>query len=71
MEKIIGLKSLREKMSHYAKKVKMGQSFIVVKRSQPLFKITPINEDEQWELVVDFTKIKKGGVDVDDILSRL
>ena len=28
-------------------------------------------KDEQWEEVVDFTKIKKGGVDIDDILSRL
>jgi len=68
MENIIGLKSLRDKMSHYAKKVKMGQSFIIVKRSKPLFKIIPIAEDEQWQSVVDFTTIKKGGVNIDDIL---
>lgn len=71
MENIIGLKILREKMSQYAEKVQKGQSFIVVKRSKPLFKITPLVEDEQWEPVVDFTKIKKGGVDIDDVLSRL
>jgi len=70
MEKIIGLKDLRQKMSEYSKKIKAGESFIVVKRSRPLFKIVPIKE-EIWETVVDFTKIKKGGIDIEDILLRL
>jgi len=70
MENIIGLKDLRQKMSEYAEKVKAGKSFIVVKRSKPLFKITSI-EEETWEPVIDFTKIKKGGIDIDDILLRL
>lgn len=70
MENIIGLKKLRENMSDFAKKVKMGQSFIVFKQSKPLFKISPIDND-QWEEVVDFTKIKKGGVDINDVLSRI
>ena len=30
-----------------------------------------IIEDEKWETVIDFTTIKKGGVDIDDILTRL
>jgi len=71
MENIIGFKDLRQKMSEYAQKVKRGQSFIVIKRSKPLFKITPLTEERQWEEVVDFTKIKKGGVDIKDILSRI
>lgn len=71
METIIGLKDLRQKMSKYAKKVEEGKSFIVVKRSKPLFKIVPLGEEGQWEEVVDFTKIKKGGVNIKDILSRL
>jgi len=71
MENIIGLKDLRQKMSEYSKKVKKGQSFIVVKRSKPLFKISPIEENEIWEPVIDFTKVKKGGVDIDDLLLRL
>jgi len=71
MENIIGLKDLRQKMSEYSEKVKAGESFIVVKRSKPLFKIIPLVEDEQWEQVIDFTKIRKGGVDIDDVLSRL
>ena len=68
MEKIIGLKELRQKMSKYAQEVKKGHSFIIVKQSKPLFKITPLDE---WEEVADFTKIKKGGVDIKEILSRL
>jgi len=71
MENIIGLKALRQKMSQYAEKIQKGQSFIVVKRSKPLFKIIPIEQDEIWEPVVDFTKIKRGGVNIDDILLRL
>ena len=71
MENIIGLKALRQNMSQYAEKVKKGESFLVVKRSKPLFKITPVGIDETWESVVDFTKIKKGGVNIDDVLLRL
>ncbi len=70
MENIITLKNLRENMQEYARKVKKGQSFIVFKKSQPLFKINPIEEDF-WEEVIDFTKIKKGGVDIAEILKRL
>ncbi len=57
-------------MQKYSQKVKQGQSFVVFKRSQPLFRITPI-EEELWEEVIDFTKTKKGGVDIDEILKRL
>lgn len=35
-----------------------------------VFKITAIDEG-QWEEVIDFTKIQKGGVLIQDILSRL
>jgi antitoxin (DNA-binding transcriptional repressor) of toxin-antitoxin stability system len=72
MEKIVGLKELRENMPAYAEKVKRGASFVVIKKSQPLFRICPIDENESiWEEVVDFTKIKKGGVGIDDLLERL
>lgn len=71
MNKIIGLKELRQNVTKYARKVKAGESFIVVKRSAPLFKITPIDEDLKWEEVIDFTKIHRGGVDIDEVLKRL
>lgn len=70
MENIINLKSLRENMQEYAQKVKRGHSFIVFKKSKPLFKISPI-EEGLWEEVIDFTKIKKGGVDIKELLRRL
>ena len=70
MENIINLKNLRENMQEYAQKVKKGHSFMVFKKSKPLFKISPINE-EYWEEVIDFTKIKKGGVNLKELLKRL
>jgi len=72
MDKIVGLKELRENMPAYAEKIKHGACFVVVKKSKPLFRICPIDEDESvWEEVIDFTKIRKGGVDALDILKRL
>jgi len=70
MKNIVGLKELRENMNKYAERVARGESFIVFKQSKPLFKITPA-EDEDWEEVIDFTKIKKGGVKIDELLARL
>ncbi|OGF20343.1 hypothetical protein A2Y83_00680 [Candidatus Falkowbacteria bacterium RBG_13_39_14] len=70
MENIVGLKELRQNMDKYAEKVRHGESFIIFKRSMPIFKICPAT-DELWEEVIDFTKIKKGGVKIDEILSRL
>lgn len=70
MNNVITLKNLRENMQAYAQKVQEGQSFIVFKKSQPLFKIAPLDEGA-WEEVIDFTKIQKGGVDIGDILKRL
>ena len=70
MENIINLKSLRENMQEYAQKVKRGHSFMVFKKSKPLFKISPIDE-EYWEEIIDFTKIRKGGVSLKELLKRL
>ena len=57
-------------MEQYAKKVAAGKTFIIFKQSKPLFKIAPL-EDERWEETADFTKIKKGGVNIDEVLARL
>jgi len=70
MENIINVKSLRQNMQEYAKKVQNGQSFIVFKKSKPLFKISRVEHD-LWEQVIDFTKIRKGGVDINELLERL
>lgn len=68
---IIGVKELRLNMDEYIAQIKKGKSFTVVRRSKPVFKLGPVDDEDQWETVVDFTKIKKGGVKVEEILSRL
>lgn len=70
MQKRIGLKELREDVSKYETLVKKGYSLVVYRKTQPLFRLMPI-EDDQWEEVIDFTKIKKGGVRIDELLERL
>ena len=72
MENIIGLKELRENINTYISQVEKGKSFVVVKKSKPVFRLSPLDkEEEMWENVIDFTKIKKGGVSITDILSRI
>lgn len=71
MEQIIGLKELREHVSKYSSAVEKGKSFVVVKKSKPIFKISPIDKEEQWEEAVDFTKINKNGVSAKEILKTL
>lgn len=74
MEKIIGLKEFRENVNQYAKKVHKGQSFVVVKRSKPLFKMVPVEfetEEGIWETVVDFNNIHRGGLPAETLLKYL
>ena len=69
---IVGLKALRENIDTYITAVEKGQSFVVVRKSKPVFKISSLEEtDELWEPVIDFTKIKKGGIALGQLLSRL
>lgn len=71
MNNLVGLKELRKDVDAYISQVKKGKSFIVVRRSQPVFKISPPDTEEMWETVIDFTKIKKGGVSLRGLLARL
>lgn len=65
MKNLIGLKKLRENTDMYIAEVQKGKSFIVVRRSKPIFKLSPPDElMDQWERVIDFTAIKKGGVNL-------
>ena len=53
-QSIIGLKELRENIETYISRVKKGDSFIVVRRSKPVFKIShPDKHEEMWEAVTD------------------
>ena len=71
MEQIIGLKELRTNTENYIAEVKNGKSFTVVRKNKPIFKISPISDDEEWETLIDFTEIKKEGIAMRDLLSRL
>jgi len=68
MEDIVGLKELRQNFEKYATIVKRGKTLVVIKRSRPILRLAPL--EEEWEEVIDFTKIRKGGVSIKDILSR-
>lgn len=70
-EKIVGVKELRENLDEYIAKIAQGNSFVVVRRSEPVFIIAPVDDESAWEEVVDFTKIKKGGVKIEEILARI
>jgi len=70
MDKMIGLRDLRENTNTYIKRVSKGESFTVYRRLKPVFKITP-PEDGQWEELIDFTKLKKGGIEINELISRL
>lgn len=74
MENMIALKEFRLNVAKYAQEVAEGKSFVVLKQSKPIFRLTPIkteNQEERWEEVIDFTKVKKGGVDIDSLLAAL
>lgn len=72
MDNHIGLKELREHTERYIKRVRRGDSFVVFRRSEPVFKLSPANEDDNlWETVVDFTKINTEGVPARDVLKAL
>ena len=70
MDNVIGLKELRENLGHYEKLVKTGRSFIVMKRSKPIFTIGPV-DNEEWETVIDFTKFRKGGIPASELINML
>lgn len=71
MKNIIGLKEFRQNATNYIAEIKKGKFFIVVKRSKPVFKISSPELEEEWETIADFTEIKKGGVALNKLLSRL
>ena len=69
---IVGLKELRGNINTYISEVKKGKSFIVVRRSKPVLKISsPDEELGVWERIADFTEISKNGVAAKKILKEL
>lgn len=68
---IIGLKELRKNVETYASAVRRGKSFIVMRRSVPLFKISPPDADDAWETVLNFTEFYKEGIPASQLLKKL
>ena len=44
MATIIGLKELRENTEEVVERVSRGETFVVVKRSKPIFRLGPVTE---------------------------
>jgi len=73
-ETIIGLKELRENTEKYISQVNKGRSFTIIRRSKPIFRITPVDvwgDEGEWETVVDFREITPKGVPLEAILRTL
>lgn len=50
--KTVGLRALRENMDKYVERLSKGESFLVLRKSTPVFKVEPVDEwgDEgHWE----------------------
>lgn len=71
MPKVISLKEFRLDLPRIVEQVSGGQSFMVVKRSRPVFQINPVADEGKWETVIDFTEISPEGVDIDLVLEAL
>ena len=72
MPTVIGLKQLRENAENYITEVKRGKSFLVVRKSKPVFLLVPPEEHEsQWETVIDFTKFYRKGIPARELLKKL
>jgi hypothetical protein len=73
MTKIINLKEFRLNTDHYISEVKKGNSFLVMKKSDQAFKVSPFEFEEidlkddgpDWKTLIDFTKLTKDGRGID------
>jgi len=70
-ENTISLKELRDQFPKYIEAINNGRSFTVVKRSKPIFQISPISDEGQWTTIIDFTELADDGVPANDILKAL
>ena len=73
-ETIIGLKELRENTEKYISQIHKGRSFTIIRRSRPIFRITPVDvwgDEGEWETVADFRDIAPSGVPLDALLRAL
>jgi len=70
---VVGLKELRENMETYISRIQKGESVTVMRRNQPIFRLTPADAEleSDWETVIDFTEINENGVSAKELLASL
>jgi antitoxin (DNA-binding transcriptional repressor) of toxin-antitoxin stability system len=68
-EQIVSLKEFRLNAPKYIALLEKGQSFLVMKRSRPVFRLDPV--DEIWETIGDFSTMPGGGVPAKELLKAL
>lgn len=68
-EQIVTFKDFRLDAQKYIDAIGKGASFLVMKRSRPVFRMEPVGE--QWETIGDFTSMKGGGVSAKKLLKIL
>lgn len=73
LSSVVGFKELRENSAKYIKRVDRGEVLTIMRRSKPIFKIVPVDfeEDNSWQTVVDFTEIDPSGVKADKVLRAI
>ena len=80
VSKNVGLREFRENTGKYVAAVKKGKKFTIFKHSKPIFAVVPADEVEYdldeldgpgWKTLIDFTKIRKGGVPAEEVLAAL
>ena len=68
---LIGLKDLRQNIDKYTKLInKKGESFLVIRKGKPIFRLSPV-EEEQWEMMIDFTEFDPKGVPIEKVIAAL
>lgn len=71
MSNIVPLKELRANLASYTDRVlENNESFLVLRRSKPAFKIVPV-EEETWETAIDFTEISPLGAPIEHVREAL
>lgn len=72
---IVGLKELRMNIEKYIQLIQKGHSFVVVRKSDPIFKLEPIDvwgDEGTWETVADFSSYSvEGGIPIADLIKKL
>ena len=71
--KIVGLRELREKMDTYVTRVGKGESFLVLRKSKPVFKMEPVDEwgdAGKWENL-DLRNKQGAGMDAKKLIALI